>query len=155
MTTRSTWYTHQCIAASGIAIMDAQIAFELRPDLWASPQDCRMTFRKVQSVAGVKRMSATFAGGGIGTVLVLARSLDNLAKRLEWIVGLPVVDLTSAEPEMEPVTRQDPMRREADAKEAERLAQVHKLAKEVPPGHDCQHRRDILAARAELGMPVA
>lgn len=154
MTSRSTWYCHQSIAGSGIAIMDAQIAFELRPDLWASPQDCRMTFRKAQSVAGVKRVNATFAGGGLGTVLVLARSLDNLDKRLEWIVGLPVVNLTLAEPEVEPAPRQDPMRREADAKEDERLAQVHKLAKEVPPSHGCQHRRDILAARAELGLPV-
>ena len=153
MTTRSTWYTHQCVAASGIAVMDARIAFELRPDLWASDQDCFMTFRKAQKVEGVQRLTVTFEG--YGPVLVLARSLDNLAKRLEWIVGRPVLDLKPAEPEAPPAAHTDFNRLAVSAKEAERMEQVHKLAKEVPPVHDCQHRRDILAARIELGMPVA
>jgi len=153
MTTRSTWYTHQCVAASGIAVMDARIAFELRPDLWASDQDCFMTFRKAQKVEGVQRLAVTFEG--YGPVLVLARSLDNLAKRLEWIVGRPVLALKPAEPEAPPTARTDFNRIQVNAKEAERLEQVHKLAKEIPPVHDCQQRRDILAARAELGLPVA
>lgn len=153
MTTRSTWYTHQCIAASGIAVMDSRIAWELRPDLWSGAQDCLMTFRKKQKPDGVQRMMATFEG--FGQVLVLARSLDNLEKRLEWIVGRPVLALQPAESEAQPVVREDFTRREVNAKEAERLEQVRKLAKEVPPVHDCQHRRDILAARAELSLPVA
>ena len=153
MTTRSTWYTHQCIAASGIAVMDARIAYELRPDLWASNQDCFMTFRKAQNVEGVKRISATFAGGV--PVLVLARSLDNLAKRLEWIVGCPVQDLKPADAEASPAVRTDFNQREVNAKEAARLEEVRKLAVEALPSHDCQQRRDIVAARRELGMPVA
>lgn len=50
MTTRSTYYTHQCIAAAGFAVMDKRVAWELRPDLWASAQDCGLTFRKSQDV---------------------------------------------------------------------------------------------------------
>ena len=153
MTTRSTWYTHQCVASSGIAVMDPRIAYELRPDLWASDQDCFMTFRKAQKVEGVQRLTVTFEG--YGPVLVVARSLDNLAKRLEWIVGRPVLDLKPAEAEGLPAVRTDFNQREVNAKEAERLEQVRKLSKELPPTHDCQHRRDILAARVELGMPVA
>ena len=153
MTSRSTWYTHQCVAASGIAVMDSRIAYELRPDLWASDQDCFMTFRKAQKVEGVQRLTVTFEG--YGPVLVVARSLDNLAKRLEWIVGRPVLALKPAEPEAPPTAHTDFNRIQVNAKEAERLEQVHKLAKEVPPVHDCQQRRDILAARAELGLPVA
>ena len=153
MTSRSTWYTHQCVAASGIAVMDSRIAYELRPDLWASDQDCFMTFRKAQKVEGVQRLTVTFEG--YGHVLVVARSLDNLAKRLEWIVGRPVLALKPAEPEAPPTAPTDFNRIQVNAKEAERLEQVHKLAKEVPPVHDCQQRRDILAARAELGLPVA
>ena len=60
MTTRSTWYAHQCIAASGIAVMDARIAWELRPDMWVGAQDCAFTFRKQQKADGVQRMTATF-----------------------------------------------------------------------------------------------
>ena len=150
MTTRSTWYTHQCIAASGIAVMQPRIAYELRPDLWASDQDCFMTFRKAQNVEGVQRMTVTFEG--YGPVLVLARSLDNLEQRLQWIVGRPVLNLKPAEAEAPPAAQTDFNRIQVNAKEAERLERVRKLSKEVPPSHDCQHRRDILAARAELGM---
>ena len=43
MTNRSTWYAHQCLAASGLAVMDSRIAWQLRPDLWspsaAEPRD--------------------------------------------------------------------------------------------------------------------
>ena len=153
MTTRSTWYTHQCIASSGIAVMQHRIAYELRPDLWASDQDCFMTFRKTQNVEGVQRLTVTFEG--YGPVLVLARSLDNLAQRLQWIVGRPVLNLKPAEAEAPPAAQTDFNRIQVNAKEAERLELVRKLAKEVAPSHDCQRRRDILAARAELGLPVA
>ena len=153
MTTRSTWYTHQCIASSGIAVMQPRIAYELRPDLWASDQDCFMTFRKAQNVEGVQRMTVTFEG--YGPVLVLARSLDNLEQRLQWIVGRPVLNLKPAEAEAPPAAQTDFNRIQVNAKEAERLELVRKLAKEVAPSHDCQRRRDILAARAELGLPVA
>ena len=153
MTTRSTWYTHQCIASSGIAVMQPRIAYELRPDLWASDQDCFMTFRKAQNVEGVQRMTVTFEG--YGPVLVLARSLDNLEQRLQWIVGRPVLNLKPAEAEAPPAAQTDFNRIQVNAKEAERLELVRKLAKEVAPPHDCQRRRDILAARVELGMPVA
>jgi hypothetical protein len=153
MTTRSSWYCHQSIAASGIAVMDSRIAWELRPDLWSGAQDCFMDFRRNQKPDGVQRLTATFEG--IGQVLVLARSMDNLEKRLEWIVGRPVLALKPAESEATPAVTEDFTRRDVNAKEAERMEQVRKLAKEVPPVHDCQHRRDILAARAELGLPVA
>ncbi len=152
MNTRSTWYCHQSIAGSGIAVMDARIAWELRPDLWSGAQDCLMTFRKNQRPDGVMRLMVTF--DGYGPVLVLARSMDNLEKRLEWIVGRPVVALKPADQEAPPADRVHFNRIEVNAKEAERLELVRKLAKEVPPSHDCQHRRDILAARHELGLPV-
>lgn len=153
MSSRSTSFTFLCLAASGVAVMDPRIAYELRPDMWASAQDCFMTFRKQQKAEGVQRLTATF--DGYGPVLVLARSLDNLEKRLEWIVGRQVLSLKPAEAEAPPAAHTDFNRREVNAKEAERLELVHKLAKEVPPVHDCQHRRDILAARSELGLPVA
>jgi hypothetical protein len=152
MTTRSTWYFHQSIAASGLAVMDSRIAWELRPDLWSGAQDCGISFRKNQKADGVQRMTATFEG--FGPVLVFARSLDNLAKRLEWIVGRPVQELKPADPDAQPAVRTDFNQREVNAKEAERMEQVRKLAVEALPSHDCQRRRDIVAARQELGMPA-
>lgn len=153
MTTRSTWYVHQCIASAGLAVMDSRIAWQLRPDLWSGAQDCAFTFRKQQSIDGARRLVVTFPT--YGDVQVYARSMDNLEKRLEWIVGEAPTAIADWQPEAPPAARTDFNRLAVNAKEAERLEQVRKLSKEVPPSHDCQHRRDILAARKELGLPIA
>ncbi len=150
MSSRSTRFALQSIAASGLAIMDHRIAYQLRPDCWGSLQDCFLTFRKHQEIAGTLRMTATVEG--FGSVLVLTRSLDNLAKRIAWIVGRPVLDLREATPEPAPAARPDVVRQQVNAKETERQAHVRKLAHEETPSHDCSRRREILAARAELGL---
>jgi len=151
MTTRSTWYAHQCIAASGLAIMASRIAWELRPDLWSGAQDCAITFRKKQNVDGVQRVVATFPT--YGEVLTLARSLDNLEKRLEWIVGEAPTAIADWQPEVPAVSPKLAAKREANRKEIERLEELRKLATQVPPSHDCHARREVLAARRELGTP--
>lgn len=151
MTTRSTWYVHQCIGSSGIAVMDARIAWELRPDLWSGAQDCLMTFRKNQRPDGVLPMMATFEG--YGTVLVLARSLDNLEERLLWIVGEAPTEIVEWQPDVPEISPQLAAKREANRKEIERLEKLRKLATQELLGHDCQHDRDVTAARKELGMP--
>lgn len=150
MSDRSSSFALQCLAASGIAIMDPRIAYELRPDMWASLQDCAITFRKNQKADRVLRMTATLEG--LGPVLVLTRSLDQLAQRLEWIVGRTVRELKPADPEAPATERPNLLHKEAKAKETERMEQVRKLATEEPPSHDCSRRREILAARRELGM---
>lgn len=150
MSDRSTSFALQCLAASGVAIMDPRIAYELRPDMWASLQDCAITFRKKQKADRVLRMTATLEG--LGPVLVLARSLDQLAQRLEWIVGRAVLDLKPAEPEVSAAEQPNMLHKAANAKEAERLEQVRKLAAEDPPSHDCSRRREILEARRVLGL---
>jgi len=151
MTTRSTWYAHQCIAASGLAVMDSRIAWQLRPDLWSGAQDCAITFRKNQDVVGVHRVIATFPA--YGDVRILARSLDSLEKRLEWIVGEAPTAIVDWQPEVPAVSPQMAAKREYNRNEVERLEGLHKVATEVPPSHDCSRRREILAARRELGMP--
>lgn len=155
MTTRSTLYTHQSIAAAGFAVMDRQIAWELRPDLWASPQDCALTFKKKQDVQNAHRMIATVEG--YGEVLVFARSLDQLDKRLEWVIGRPVRSIQPEQPEAVVLDTRIVMgKQEHERKEAERLEQLEKIATQDLLGHDCAHDREIIAARAELGyLPEA
>ena len=150
MSSRSTRFALQCISSSGLAIMDPRIAYTLRPDMWGSQQDCSLTFSKRQVIAGTQRITATV--DGFGAVLVLTRSLDNLAKRVEWVIGRPVLELRPAEPEQAPDKRPDLVRNQVEAKEAARMELVCKLAQEDPPSHDCHRRREILAARAELGI---
>ncbi|MDY0012844.1 MAG: hypothetical protein RBS40_08140 [Rhodocyclaceae bacterium] len=146
-------YALNSLATTGLAIMNPRIAYELRPDLWASLQDCAIDFSRKFEAANVHRLVATFEG--YGPVKVLARSADNLAKRLEWIVGQKVLELGPAEPEATPVLKHDPMRHAAEAKAAERMAYLRKLAAQEPPGHECELQREILAARKELGLESA
>lgn len=151
MTTRTTWYLQQCLAGSGLAVMDHRIAWELRPDLWSGAQDCAFTFRRDQKPDGVQRLTVTFEG--LGPVLVFARSLDNLEKRLEWIVGEAPTAIADWQPEVPAVSAKLAAKREANRKEIERLGELRKLATQVPPSHDCHARREIIEARRELGMP--
>ena len=150
MTNRSTWYAHQCLAASGIAVMDSRIAWQLRPDLWSGAQDCGITFRKQQTVEGAQRLVATFPR--YGDVQVYARSRRDLVQRLEYIVGEAPTEIREWTPEVPAVSPQQAAKREANRKEIERLEALRKVAISNLPSHDCQERRDILAARKELGM---
>lgn len=145
-----TSYAFDCIAASGFAVMSPAIAYELRPDLWACVADCARTLTTRDKIPGTQRMTATFEG--FGSVLVVTRSLDNLAQRLQWVVGRTVIDLKPAEEEAPAAVRPNLLHKLASAKEADRLEQVRKLAAEEPPAHDCSRRREILEARRELGI---
>jgi len=151
MTTRSTWYLHQCLAASGLAVMDSRIAWQLRPDLWAGAQDCGITFRKQQKADCVHRVVANFPT--YGDVQVYARSLDNIEKRLQWVVGEAPTAIADWHPDVPAVSPQLAAKREFNRKEVELVEALRKLATRELPSHDCNARRDILEARRELGMP--
>lgn len=153
MSSRSTSYAFQSIAASGIAVMSHRIAFQLRGDLWSDIQGCLFDFVKEQKIDGAKRVIATFPG--FGDVLVYARSLDNLEMRLQWIVGEAPTAIVDWKPEVPAVAPQQIARRDANKKEIERLDGLRKIATQDLLGHECEHDRDVLAARRELGLPVA
>ena len=151
MSSRSTAYAFQSIAASGLAVMNHRIAFQLRGDLWSDIQGCLFDFEKEQNIDGAKRIVATFPS--YGEVQVYARSLDNLEKRLMWIVGEAPTAIVAWQPDVPAVSPQQAAKREANRKEIERLEEVRKVATQELLGHDCQHDRNVLAARRELGMP--
>lgn len=93
MSTKSKTYIHQSLAACGFAVLSASVAWKLRPDLWASAQDCGMDFRSAD-VEGTQKVTAYLAG--IGPVSVLTRSLDLLDSRIEWVTGCFVEAINDA-----------------------------------------------------------
>lgn len=147
---RSTTYAFESIAASGIAVMSHRIAFQLRGDLWSDIQGCFFDFRVEQRIVGAQRLVATFPT--YGDVQVYARSLDNLEKRLQWIVGEAPTAIVGWQPDVPAVAPQQIARREANKMEIERLDGLRKIATQDLLGHECQHDRDVLAARRELGV---
>lgn len=151
MSTKTKQYAHQCIAASGFAVMNSNFAWQLRPDLWASAQDCGVGFNRNVTVEGAQRLTAKLHGGG--NVLVLTKSTDMLEKRIEWVTGQKVLELC---PEVQPiVTFSSPVTTEFKRLAEEKLADLQSLAEQDLPAHDCSLRRDILAARRELGQMAA
>lgn len=153
MSTKTHAYLSQSLAATGFALLDSQMAYLLRPDLWATGQDCAMDFRpeKILTIQRVTRMTATIEGRRIP---VLVRSTVNLAERIEEITGCKVqcIEVEKA-PAEKPAVEENPdifQRREA-----ERLDKIRQKAAEELPSHDCHDRKEILAARAELERMAA
>lgn len=146
MSNKAAIYTHQCLAGAGFAVIDSQIAWRLRPDLFASGQDCAITIYKRVLVEGAKLFTVKIAG--IGPVKVLARSERNLAQRIEDVIGITVEEITPYEAPAVP----EPVRGygTAEHERKQRLIKLHNLAAQEPPSHGCVRRQEILAARAEL-----
>lgn len=149
---RSTWYAAQAIAASGFAVMSPMIAYQLRPDLWANGRNCQFDFERDLKLEGTLKLVATFPTHG--DVVVLTRSRRDLAQRLEWIVGEAPTSIADWHPEVPAVSPQQALKRAANKKEVERLEALRKVAIGNLPSHDCQERREVLAARRELGVPA-
>jgi len=147
MTQKTKLYATQALAASGFAVMTPIIAYRMRPDLWASGQDCAFDFKgSGLLIDGAFRVMAVI--DGVGTFPVLTRSRDQLAQRVEWITGFKVerIEDEPAAQDIAPVNQISDTERRAQ----ERLAQVKALASQEPPVHDCHMRKEILNARAEL-----
>lgn len=140
-------YALQCLAASGIAVMNSSIAWKLRPDLWASGQDCALGFNRLLTIPGARRYVAILMDGMVGEVIVLARSDDMLEKRLEWLTGHKVEKLFDY---VEPTHTEPPAMNTTQVAHLERLNRLRKLANMTLPAHDCALRKDILAARTDL-----
>lgn len=142
-------YAHQSLAGSGFAVMSSEIAWQLRPDLWASAQDCGFGFNPRLEIAGTQRMTVRLAGMD-KPILVLTRSADQLAQRIEWVTGYKVESLEAESiPKPAPAT---PIITERQRIGNERRARLQELAAMEPPAHDCHQRREILAAQKEVGL---
>ena len=146
MSTKTKQYAIQSLAACGFAVMRSTVAWQLRPDIWSSAQECGMDFSRID-VEGAQPISVTLAG--IGIVPVLARSLDRLAERIEWITGHQVLKVEAGQT-ASPTNSSLQTIPEAQKATAKKLENTRALAAQEPPLHDCPLRREILAARREL-----
>ena len=152
MTTKTQLYAIQSLAACGFAVMRSTVAWQLRPDLWSSAQECGIDFSGKVALEGVTRVNVTLdgVGVGVGVVPVLTRSMGHLAERIQWITGYMVLNIEEDQPAA-PVQEKPPLT-EGQKKAAERLQELKKLAAMELPAHDCARRKDILSARQELGQ---
>lgn len=142
------------LAAAGWAPIHTEAAQMLRPEVARDFQ----TFNAWQrSPAGLPR---AFPGAalykarvpGFGDMLVLSRSAVFLAERMDWL-GFPATAVELMLPAVRPsaMAAAVPSRRAAAApKPDDRLDRLREIAGHEPPAHDCQRRREILAARLEL-----
>ena len=144
-------YAHQCLASSGLAVMDSRIAWQLRPDLWSTGHDCACDRWTTTTADGATRYTVHM--DGLGAVHVLARSRDQLEQRLEWITGRNVTDVSPFQEKPVLESSNNGQAFAAQMRETERLDKLRTLAAQELPTHECHTRREILRARAELGHP--
>ena len=139
---------YPALSTSGLAVLDYRHAFMTRPDLFSSLKGAMQDFNLADIERGLR------ARGSIIFVLadgipVATRSLDDLAKRIEWQTGRKVDKIervdTFTTPAAAPVM---PTMRERET--ADDKVRLRELAEQEPPSHDCALRRDILAAREAL-----
>jgi len=108
MSTRIQSYVHQALAGSGLAILDSQIMAKLRPDLWGANGGLEAAwevnkFGDNLGTLGALRQFVVRIQGRDREVMVVARSSEYLAMRIEWILGefvLDVLEITSAAPQV-------------------------------------------------------
>ncbi|MBK7463977.1 MAG: hypothetical protein IPJ50_15430 [Betaproteobacteria bacterium] len=151
MSTKTKQYAQQCIASAGFAVMTSEFAWQLRPDLWASAQDCAMSFKRSIQPDGTQRLIAKLADGR--QVPVVTRSTNELERRLEWVIGVKVVELVN---DTQPaVASTQPLPTEFKRLAEEKLAKLKELAAQDLQPHDCTLNKDILAARRELELKAA
>ena len=152
MNTKVSKYLTEGLAFTGCAVVDSQNAYMLRPDIWASAINASSDFSEASPAKldqlmerlSAKLYVADFSDGG--SARVAARSAHMLAERIEWQTGRAVKMVRVFElPKPEAVTTQ-PLTRRGQ----EREKRLHELAAMTPPEHDCNLRKDILAAREEL-----
>ncbi len=88
-------YAHQQLAACGFAVLSAEIAATLRPDMFTTGMDAGHELSQANrrnaftSLPRVMRMAAKLEGVA-RPLVVLTRSLDELERRIEHVTGFNV-----------------------------------------------------------------
>ncbi len=152
MNSKVSRYLTEGLAFTGCVVVDFQIAYTLRSDIWASAVNASSDFSEASPAKldqlmerlGARLYVADFADGG--SARMAARSAHMLAERIEWQTGRAVKMVRVFEPPQPEAVITQPMTRRGQ----ERLENQKELAAMEPPTHDCAARRDILAAREEL-----
>jgi hypothetical protein len=107
---RDKWsrYVHDGLTWNGFAVFNSGVAFRLRPGLWATAFDCGADFtddiEALKSIAHTRGATLYEASieGIERRVPLLAMSADELARRVEWVIGrrvLAIGSLTAEKPE--------------------------------------------------------
>jgi hypothetical protein len=129
-------HIEQSLAFSGLVILEQQLMFRLRPDLWSAAHELNCNWTPIENyIAGlspsVKLFEVRFEGRG-NWARVAARSSNRLAERVTMITGLVVEKMRNFRAEESTAgTRQGPA-----------LAAV-----DVPPPYPCQARKDWFERR--------
>lgn len=146
-------YVTTMLPVAGLCIADGAWAFRLQPTYFASPFEAHSYICEVDeycSRQGAQLYRAEFKDGS--TARVWAMRARRLAERIEDVTGADVEQVTPIrqEPPKAPVNDSFNEHAKGVAQSA-RIETLKKLAAQEPPSHDCSARREILAARLELG----
>ncbi len=93
-------YLAESLSLSGFAFVSGRILFELNPHVWASPNNVGSDLTAATSLleqffdeANARRFLIKFRDTPEETIKLIARSSDNLARRVQWITGRQVASV--------------------------------------------------------------
>lgn len=140
-------YAEQQLAATGWAAINLKVAQRLRPTL-------AVNFGAKDLADFAELLAGRFPGvqtyhaqiKSIGSIKVLARYPQFLAERMTWIIGLDVSDVMEIDAQQSVPVAGRSVSKNDDAS----LARLRTVAAQELPVHDCDHRRAILGAMADL-----
>lgn len=132
-------YAIEALASSGFAVLNSKVAYTMRPDLWSDALGASIDLGDKSLPAklnafGCLRYLARLDGIE-GTVKVLARSGDDLAKRIGQVTGFRVVSL-ALEPELRAAIGPVPPRRVVPNADP-RPGDLHADVKTKEPARTC------------------
>lgn len=134
MNNRINSYIKNSLAYTGFCILDAQIAFELRPGHWPTITGCSCEFNDIDSLVHQYAKHAKFtlvAEINGRSVVVVAMSHSRLMNRIKEITGMEVKNIQpyqSANEEIRAVSTQEKMRLDQEIAEQARLANIQRKA---------------------------
>lgn len=152
-------YLFASLSCAGFALIDAEIACTLRPDLWgqnggaaASHEFGKPSSRnKLNAIPG-QRFLLRLKGHG-RDIEVIARSDDMLDRRIQWATGMQVLDLIPMA-ELEGVAMPDPAM--AAKPRANRISDdLYHGTPTAEPGRKCGQCSRISAAGACMSSKVS
>lgn len=92
-------YLYTSLSCAGFVLLDAELACGMRPDLWGANGGMEASYEmhrphnanKINAIPG-QRFLLRLKGHG-RDIEVIARSADQLDRRIEWCTGMKVLDL--------------------------------------------------------------
>lgn len=150
-------YAVEQLASTGFVLLEHTRAFQLRPDIWATPSNCMsdMLLNEKAEIALTRLGARLFVAKVPGERITLrgaTRSMLDIGKRIQQITGIVVTEVTMVSTFNDEVAAKLLLIHPQITTPVKQVntAKLKEIAATELPLHDCALRSQILKARSDL-----